>query len=132
VDGGDLVPLLFGIASVVLTALLIRMLVGSRTREKAGYAAGVVVAVALNVLLVGLPGGKGDAPARLVAAALGVLIAVDLGRQAPRARAEQRQVSPAVAAWGIGAYFLTPYVVGVYVARRVMRLSALPRAGVSG
>ena len=124
-----LVP--FAVLLVVALVIAVRTLAGRPRREKAGYAVGLVVYVALTLLLRSLPGEDRDWPFRLVAALLAVVVAVDLLRQVPRTRPAPRQVALAIGGWGLGAFFLPPIVVAVYVARRVMHLPVIGRARVS-
>ena len=97
---------------------------------KAGYAIGVVVYVALNVLLRRL-GDDRDWPWQLAVAVLAVAVAVDLLLQVPRVRPAPKQVAIAVAGWGLGAVLMTPLVVAVYVARRAMNLPVIRKVPVT-
>jgi hypothetical protein len=124
-----LVP--FAVVLVVAPAIAVRALAGRPRREKAGYAVGLAVYVALSLLSQSLPGDERDWPSRLVAAVLAVVVAVDLLRQVPQARPSPGQVGLAIGGWGVGAFLLTPIVVAVYVARRVMHLPVIARMRVN-
>lgn len=117
---------------VLVVALVIglRALAGRPRREKAGYAIGVLVYVALNVLLRSL-GDDRDVPWRLVVAVLAVAVAVDLLLQVPRVRPAPKQVAIAFGGWGVGSVLLTPIVVAIYVARRAMNLPVIRKVRVT-
>ncbi len=125
-DGAGLVLLLFGIVTVLAVAVFVLSFAGTPRREKVGYAAGFLVAVVLNGLLDSLPGDRGDGPWLLASAVLTTAVAVDVARQVPLVRPASLQGAVAVA-WGVGTFFLAPIVLGVYVARRIMRLWVIRR-----
>jgi hypothetical protein len=127
VDGGGLVLLLFGIVTVLAVAVFVLSFAGTPRREKVGYAAGFLVAVVLNGLLDSLPGDRGDGPWLFASVVLTTAVAVDVARQVPLVRPASLQGAVAVAAWGVGTFFLAPIVLGVYVARRIMRLPVIRR-----
>ena len=116
--------------------LVVSLVVGSRSlprrprRVKPGYAVGVVVYVALNLLLRRL-GDDRDWPWQLAVAVLAVAVAVDLLLQVPRVRPAPKQVAIAVAGWGVGAVLLTPIVVAIYVTRRVVNLPVIRQVPVT-
>ncbi len=97
---------------------------------KAGYAAGLAIGLGVAFARVAL-GGASDSRWTVTAAALAAAVALDVLRQVPRARPTPLRAALAVVGWGVGAFVLTPVVVGTYVARRVMGLPVFPRRRVS-
>ena len=129
-DGWSLLVLVLGAAGLVCAAVFVWSWARSPGRVKAGYAAGLAVGFGAAVARVVL-GGNGDGRWGLVAAALAVVVAVDVLGQVPRARPTSGRTAVAVVGWGVGAFALTPVVVGTYVARRVMGLPVFRGARVS-
>jgi len=79
-----------------------------------------VLYLAVTLLFRALPGDDRDWPWHLVAAVLAIAVAADVLRQVSSARPNPRQAGVAVIAWGIGVFFLTPIVVAISVAGRVL------------